>query len=676
MRFCLSTGAAAMLIIAGCSGGQGNAGTPASGTDVPTPETAAEDVAEDVAYRGVTPPGTVTYSEDREPCAGRNPWRNAYWGELHAHTAYSWDARGYDTTVAPEDAWSFARGSPVKLAPLVDGEGTRTVALDRPLDFAALTDHFEFLGETVVCTDPTKVGYESEQCVAFRDPVENGAYLFGVLLSEADPARFDAVCGEGWTDCLEAAQARWGDLVGAAEAAYDRSAACSFTAFAGYEYTNTLNVSNLHRNVFFRNDVVPDLPPCYFDAPTPEHLWEQLDAACDPDDGCDVLVIPHNANLSNGNMFWLDPNDQRPADEQRRILELRARMEPIAEVVQHKGDGECRNGLSGIGGPPDPACEFEKLRPATDKDCGEDPGMGGMRLWGCVHRLDFLRNVLKEGLRIQDRTGVNPYRLGFIGSTDTHNGTPGYVDDLDFQGHVGLVDDTPEKRLGPGTITHHGIIYNPGGLAGVWAVENSRDAIFDAMQRKEVFGTSGPRILVRFFGGWGYDEALCADPQALPEAGYHGGVPMGDVLPLRDGDATPVFVLHAAADPGTDAHPGALLQHLQVVKGWLDVDGAVHEEVFTVAGNPNNGASVDLETCEAHGAGVDALCAVWTDPAFDPAIPAFYYLRVLEDPVCRWSTRKCLSFPVGERPLLCAEEDLPRKTVQHRAWSSPIWYHP
>jgi len=672
MGFRLITGAiAALIFVAGCGGG-GKAGLSDAGADVPAAETAAEDAG----YEGVTPPGTVTYSEEREPCAGRHPWRHAYWGDLHGHSAYSWDARGYDTLVTPEDAWSFARGNPVTLAPHVDGEGTRSVALERPLDFAALTDHFEFLGETEICTDPTAAGYDSEQCVAFRDPVENGAYLFGVLLSEADPARFDAVCGEGWTDCLEAASQRWADQVGAAEAAYDRSAACSFTAFAGYEYTNTFNVSNLHRNVFFRNGVVPDLPPCYFDAPTAEDLWEQLDAACDPTDGCDVLVIPHNANLSNGNMFWVDSEDPRPADEQRRLLELRARMEPLGEIMQHKGDSECRNGFSGIGGDPDPACDFEKLRPATDKDCGDDPGMGGMRLWGCVHRLDFLRNVLKEGLRIAARTGVNPYRLGFIGSTDTHNGTPGYVDDLDFQGHVGLVDDTAEKRLGPGTITHHGIIYNPGGLAGVWAVENSRDALFDALQHREVFASSGPRIPVRFFGGWGYDGALCSDPEGLPEAGYRGGVPMGDILPPLVAGAAPTFVLHAAADAGTDAHPGALLQQLHVIKGWLDADGAVHEEVFTVAGDPDNGASVDIETCEAQGAGATTLCAVWTDPDFDPAVPAFWYLRVLEDPVCRWSARKCLGFPTDQRPPLCAEEDLPRRTVQHRAWSSPIWYQP
>jgi hypothetical protein len=672
MRNHLISCALALLILApGCGGGEAS-DPPDGALDVPVPET----LAGDTVYAGVTPPGTVTYTEPREPCADRNPWRNVYWGDLHGHTGYSWDARGYDTLVSPEDAWSFARGNPVSLAPHVDGAGTRTVALERPLDFAALTDHFEFLGETAICTDPTAAGYGSEECVAFRDPVENGAYLFGILLSEADPGRYDAVCGDGWTRCLEAAVQRWADLLAATEDAYDRTAACGFTAFPAYEYTNTLDVANLHRNVLFRSGVVPALPPCYFDAPTPEQLWEQLDAACDPAEGCDVMVIPHNANLSNGNMFWVDPEDPRPEEEQRRILELRARMEPLAEIAQHKGDGECRNGLSGIGGDPDPACDFEKLRPATHPDCGETTGMGGMRLWGCVHRLDFLRNVLKEGLRIEARTGVNPYRLGFIGSTDTHNGTPGYVDDLDFQGHVGLVDDTPEKRLGPGTITHHGIIYNPGGLAGTWAVENSRDAIFDALRRREVFGTSGPRIPVRFFGGWGYDAAVCDDAAALPEAGYRGGVPMGGVLPPAGGAAAPVFVLHAAADEGTDAHPGAQLQQLHVIKGWIDGDGAVHEEVFTVAGDPDNGAAVDVETCVATGAGAAALCAVWTDPDFDPAVPAFYYLRVLEDPVCRWSTKKCNAFPAGERPPLCDEEELPRKTVQHRAWSSPIWYVP
>ena len=271
----------------------------------------------------------------------------------------------------------------------------------------------------------------------------------------------------------------------AAEEAYDRTSACTFTSFPAYEYTNTRDVSNLHRNVVFQHEVVPDLPVTHIDAPSPLALWEGLKAACEQaGDGCEVVVLPHNSNLSNGQLFTPEYGEGANLDEQQRVATLRAEMEPVVEVFQHKGDSECRNGF---GQADDPLCEFEKLRPSDDDLCGDQVGAGGMRLWGCSHRLDFVRNVLSEGLVEEQRLGVNPYHLGFIGSTDNHMAAPGAVSEYDLPYKFGV---TPEAILQIGERKRGPAFWNPGGLAGVWAEENSRDSIFDALKRREAFTSS------------------------------------------------------------------------------------------------------------------------------------------------------------------------------------------
>jgi hypothetical protein len=239
-------------------------------------------------------------------------------------------------------------------------------------------------------------------------------------------------------------------------------------------------------------------------------------------------------------------------------------------------------------------------------------------------------------------------------------------------GQRGTDDDTPAKQLGPGVLTHGGVIFNPGGLVGVWAEENSRPSIFDALRRREVFGTSGTRLSVRFFGGWNLPADLCNDPQMLQRA-YAQGVPMGGTLATQPaGAAAPTFVVAALRDPGTAEQAGTPLQRVQVIKGWIE-DGTAHQHVYDVAGEPDNGASVDERTCETHGSGHDALCAVWTDPAFNPAQQAFYYVRAVENPTCRWSTHVCNALPPAEQPAACSDPAVPT-TIQERAWSSPIWY--
>jgi hypothetical protein len=339
----------------------------------------------------------------------------------------------------------------------------------------------------------------------------------------------------------------------------------------------------------------------------------------------------------------------------------------LVEVTQHKGDSECRAGA-------DPLCGFEKL-PYAKVAQSVSPW-----LWEPPGPLSFVREALGEGLVQQARLGANPFKLGIVGSTDTHLGTPGLVDEDAFVGHA-AGQSTSRLAVPPLPDDPR---YNPGGLAAVWAEENSRDALFDAMRRREAFGTSGPRISLRFFGGFGLPADLCESPD-LVARGYASGVPMGGDLPTPDGVAMregPDFVVHALRDPGAAGSPGTPLQRIQIVKLWEE-GGRAHEAVHEVAGNPESGAGVDLASCTPTGAGFDALCATWRDPGFDPAHHALYYARVVENPSCRWTAFACnargvdcadaASVPRGLEA--CCDPEIPR-TLQERAWTSPIWYTP
>ncbi len=613
----------------------------------------------------------IAYTEARAPCADYRPERRPLFGDLHVHTTLSFDAHAYKTAVTPEEAWRFAQGDPVALAPLgSDGKGTRTVTIGTPLDFAALTDHGDLLGEVALCTEPESPAYNLPRCVKYRDPKQTGAFDMALALSSFSPVRYPDLCGDDGALCRTWAKKRWQRVQAAAEAAYDRTAACTFTAFVAYEYTNTRGVSNLHRNVVFRNDKVTELPVSHFEAPTEWKLWEQLDSQCNQGDaGCDVLTLGHNSNLSNGHYFSQKWREGLSLDAQVARAKLRARMEPAVEMFQHKGDMECRNGLKGGAPTADPLCDFEKLRPTDTELCDEDaPGSGGMRLWGCLHRLDFVREALKEGLSLRADLGVNPYRFGIIGSTDTHNGTPGHTQSAGFPGHVGLVDDTPDKRLGSGTATHDGIINNPGGLAGVWAEENSRDAIFAAIRRRETFATSGPRLPVRLIAAWDLPAGLCGDAERDAKA-LGVGVPMGGSLAVDDAKGrAPALLVHATA--AVDG--GAKLHKLQVVKLWLDAAGAAHETVMDVAGATDKAPGPDLATCAVPTGGAASLCAVWRDPSYAAGQRAVYYARAVQRPTCRWSRQVCNGLPAAKRPEACDSGAVP-DTVQHRAWTASVW---
>ncbi|MDG1479179.1 MAG: DUF3604 domain-containing protein [Myxococcota bacterium] len=594
----------------------------------------------------------------REACTDKQPLRQLLWGDLHVHTALSFDAWVYDVRLQPDDAYAFARGETVYLPPLDgQGQGTTAVALSRPLDFAAVTDHAEYFGEVYACVTEGVPGYDSDICQGYRESDAASIQAFGVRLAAQDPERFEGLCSDA--GCGELSDSIWSDVQRAAESAYDRTAGCEFTSFVGYEWSGATNVVNLHRNVLFANAIVPSAPLSYFEEATPEGLWSWMSASCiDAGTGCDVLAIPHNGNLSNGNLF--------PDDLDAETAEVRAKLEPLVEVYQHKGSSECLTATAGLLGAPDELCAFEEYGRQAATPCEDDgtgTGAGGMSGLGCVSARDTLRGTLIAGMAAEQRTGINPYRLGVIASTDTHSGTPGAVAEDDYLGHLGSLELTVEGRLAEPGLNPAGFLDSPGGLTAVWAEDNSRASIFAALRRREVYATSGPRISLRMFAGRDLPDGLCDDPDMVAAADA-AGVPMGSLL--ADGTGAPSILVSALADP-----EGVPLQRIQIVKGSIDASGAPLVEVFDVAGG-DNGASVDLSDCTPLTAGSAALCAQWTDPTYSAGEPAYYYARVVEDPTCRWSWRDCLTLPEAERPDTCFDEAIPQ-TIQERAWGSPVW---
>jgi hypothetical protein len=625
--------------------------------------------AEEASPAGA-PARPYAVTEEREPCAAYDARRQPFFGDTHVHTAYSFDASTQDTRNTPRDAYRFARGEPLGIQPYdARGEPLRTVRLERPLDFVAVTDHAELLGDVSLCMTPGSPSYGSLICRIHRGWPDLAFRLIAartlILKSHW------GLCGDDWNLCIEASGEVWRAIQGAAEEAYDRGAGCSFTSFVGYEWTATVDDGkNLHRNVIFRNARVPELPVSWVDTPSASDLWKQLQSRCvDGISGCDVLTIPHNSNISAGLMFEtaaLAVSDDAGKPVDRDEARRRARWEPLVEIMQHKGDSECQLDV----GATDEACGFEKL--PYDRFGAKFSMFAVDRPAGPTN---FVRWALLEGLRQQATLGANGLKYGIIASTDTHIAAPGLTEEKNHPGHggAGLASGSGVPVGFPDDLE-----FNPGGLAVLWAEENTRDALFAAMQRREAYGTSGTRPIVRFFGGWDYPDDLCASGRFV-ERGYGEGVPMGGDLPARPRNAAaPRLALWATQDPGTQATP---LQRVQIVKGWVE-GSELHERVVDVAGGPND-ASVDTATCEPRGAGATSFCSVWTDPDFDPEVPAFYYGRVLENPSCRWSQYVCNAARVdcGEPDSVpealegcCSAEHQP--VIQERAWTSPIWYTP
>jgi hypothetical protein len=627
-------------------------------------------------WQPTSAPAPAIPLKEREACSDYSENREAFFGDLHIHTALSMDARSREMLSSPFDAYQFASGAKIGFGPFDEnGQGLRKGQLRRALDFAAVTDHAEWIGEVSMCTFSGSARYDSKPCRAFRGEVEADD-LLGKLLGGS---RFTSlmgiggrpaeVCGEDGSLCRAAIKSAWQLTQEATEQYYDRSTDCEFTAFHGWEYSDSPMMSKVHRNVIFRNELVPEIPISSAEQSSPLELWEKLDKLCNQTGtGCEALTIPHNPNVSNGRMFVV-PYRGEELEEQQRQASLRARMEPLVEMMQIKGESECKAGMWQVFGE-DELCNFEKMRGMSQKpveDCEDDYSWGAIRGMGCQSRLDFARYALIEGLVEQDRIGINPYRFGMIGSTDNHNAAPGDVEEDNFRGCCANTDTTVVERLenkaqfaGSGRVAR-----NPGGLVGLYAEENSRDSLFDAMQRREAFGTSGTRIEPRFFAGSDLPEDICQ--QDFVDSGYTNGVAMGSELPAPMG-SSPLFAAAASADPeGTD------LQRLQIIKVWHDGAGNFHQQVTDVAGDANNGAHVELRTCGLRGQGERQLCGTWRDPDFSAEQSAAYYVRAVENPSCRWSWHQCLQLPEDQRPASCADPSIP-KTIQERAWTSAIWY--
>ncbi|HSP97253.1 MAG TPA: DUF3604 domain-containing protein, partial [Candidatus Dormibacteraeota bacterium] len=617
-------------------------------------------------------------TEERAPCDDYDPLRQPFFGDLHVHTRYSADASIFGTKAEPRDAYDFARGGTIMFSD-ADEQPTRPVHLDRPLDFAAVTDHSEFFGEVDVCTRPDSPVYDIRMCKILRQ-YEPPDKQFGTIVQWLFPAGIDnpppslPFCTMPGVDCDAAAVSVWQEMQAAAEAAYDRSSACRFTSFIGYEHTPSRGGRHLHRNVIFRNHHVP--PQAYSQLETasggvPQGLWSAIEDHClDAGIGCEAVIIPHNSNLSDGLQFF-DPADA--AEAQRR-----QDREPLVEIYQSKGGSECRfDRLAGRGvGTEDELCTFEQL-----KNSAEIPGQRPPSIDEYPRR-NLVRNTLADGLQIEESLGVNPFRFGFIASTDTHDAAPGNTEEPGYEGKDGNNDATPQRQI-------QGITNNPGGLAAVWAEENSRDALFTALRRRETYATSGTRPVVRFFAG-GLADVACGAPDFVARA-YQTGTPMGGELGAVRGAASPRFAVLALKDPGSDNIPGTDLQRIQIVKTWLE-NGASRDRVYDVAGDADNGADVDPATCTARGPGAAELCTVWEDPDFNPDQRALYYARVLENPTCRWSTFVCKAAGVDPLSADCAaqaaaadpafadcclsEADDPflSPLIQERAWTSPVWY--
>jgi len=602
-----------------------------------------------------------------------NANRNAYFGDLHVHTNYSFDAFAFGTVASPYDAYRFAKGESIKHPAGFD------VQLRAPLDFYAVTDHAMFLGAVKEAADTTTEfsRYAHVQGLHNINAPENQNFdsipSRGVAFSTFLPDTLTKV-GDGSIDpdlMNRIAKDAWTDTIRAAETFNDPG---NFTTFVAYEFTSsTDDRGNLHRNVIFQGaDRLPAMPFSRFHSQNPEGLWDWMDGL--RQNGIEALAIPHNSNGSNGQMFKLVDWASNPVDDE--WARKRIRNEPLVEVTQVKGTSETHPLLSDA----DEWADFEIMPYRVATTLASEP------------KGSYAREALLDGLALAESGITNAYQFGLVGATDTHVGASS-LDESNFFSKVGLLDaDGPRRGSVPMTAAQAEVLRSAGrvnvedidgreyvsgayetwsasGLTGVWAEENTREALYAALRRKEVFATSGPRIKIRLFAGYDYAES-----DSLAER-YAKGVPMGAELHGADGRA-PILVASALRDPSS-----AALQRLQIIKGWV-ADGVTNEQVYDVACSdggqvdpethrcPDNGARVDLSDCSiTENVGASNLEVIWQDPDHNPQHRAFYYARALENPTCRWSTWDAVKAGVEPRPDL-------KKTLQERAWSSPIWVMP
>jgi hypothetical protein len=596
------------------------------------------------------------------PYAGRHFPERVYWGDTHLHTSFSMDAGAFGCRLGPRDAYRFAKGQEVVAS---SGQPAR---LARPLDFLVVADHSDGFGffPLMMSGDPTILA--DPQGRRWYDMIQNGqgaAAAVDIVTSFGKGTISKAIFPVPGTSAYQGA---WEQIIKAAEEA---NAPGHFTAFIGFEWTSNTGGNNLHRNILFRDDgskasqVEPYTTQKPLGSDNPRDLWKWM-SAYEQKTGGQVLAIAHNGNLSNGRMFPLiESFTGKPID--REYAETRALRERIYEATQIKGDGETHPFLS----PNDEFANYERWDKGNlDLTEKKKPEM---------LEFEYARAALRNGLKLEQELGVNPYKFGMIGSTDAHTGLAA-IDEDNFWGKTSNVEPSATRATHPWVKTENGTIMGweqtASGYAGVWATENTREALFDAMQRKEVYATTGPRMIVRFFGGWDF-QAADGNARNPAVAGYNKGVPMGGDLSNAPVGKSPTFLVAALKDP-----IGANLDRIQVIKGWLDSKNETHEKIYDVVWSgdrkpdtktgkvPAVGDTVDVPNATyTNTIGASELIKVWKDPDFDPAQRAFYYVRVLEIPTPRWTAYDAKYYGITMPP------EIPMKG-QERAYTSPIWYTP
>ena len=586
-----------------------------------------------------------------------------YFGDTHLHTAASFDAGAFGARLTPRDAYRFARGEQIMAS---SGQPAK---LSRPLDFLVVADHSDnmgffpdfYAGKPELLQDPQgrkwydmiKAGQGEQAALQIIMAFSQGTYPKALMYLPGTPG-YDGA---------------WKTNIAAAEE-YNEPGV--FTTFIGYEWTSNTGGNNLHRNVVFRDNgdkagqVLPYTTLAPVGSDNPRDLWKWM-AAYEQKTGGHVLAIAHNGNLSNGRMFpMIESFTGKPVD--REYADTRAKWERLYEATQTKGDGETHPVLS----PNDEFANFERWDFGNlDASVAKTPDM---------LQYEYARMALRNGLKLESQLGTNPYKFGMIGSSDAHTGLAAMEED-NFFGKTTPQEPSPQritKVFVDNPKTNIKVMdwqVSASGYAAVWATENTREALWDAMQRKETYATTGPRMVVRFFGGWEYDKA---DLRArnIAGAGYAKGVPMGGDLNRAPAGKSPTFLVAAMRDP-----IGANLDRIQIVKGWLDAKGETHEQVYDVVWSgdrkpgkdgkvPIVGSTVDVASATyTNSIGAPDLVAVWKDPKFDPTQRAFYYARVIEIPTPRWTAYDAQRY--GTKPLPGTQ-----MTVTERAYTSPIWYTP
>jgi len=568
-----------------------------------------------------------------------NAQRNLYWGDLHIHTSYSTDAYTNGVRATPDDAYRFVKGGEIEHAA---GYGIR---MQRPLDFAAVTDHAEYLGVLRATTPDLALNRRAlRDRLLENDRLDNtlmvGKSMWGFDLENAIAPNWEAITRSAWEEIVATAQKH-----------YEPG---RFTTFVGYEWTSMPQERNLHRNVIYRGTKVPELPYSSVDSEDPRDLWAALEKQREA--GMEAFAIPHNGNVSDGLMYDRVMFDGEQMDA--TYAELRMRNEPVSEIFQVKGSSETHPVLSDE----DAFAGFEIYDTKLSAKQDESTAKGS-----------YIRDALRTGIEMSHSENFNPYRFGVIGSSDGHNASAPVEED-NYHGKLPLLDGTAGMRMGTSSFYPQsmpgGRRWSAAGLAAVWATENTREAIYDAMRRKETFATSGPRISVRFFGGWKLHPTILEKENWL-ELVEERAVPMGQTLPPQAGQK-PMFAVWAMRDP-----QGANLDRVQIVKGWVDAQGNTQEKVYDVAWSGQRaqasdgtviavGSTVDVEAASYKNTlGAQQLKTIWVDRDFQPEQEAFYYARVLEIPTPRWTTFDAKTLGI-EAPEPTA--------IQERAVTSAIWY--